>query len=113
MKTILMVLTSHAKLGDTGKATGFWLEEDMLTAKGGTFSRAAGLAALRRQRRSADHRPESSFLRSGGKGAAETAGIGRRRCYDNILLERLWRTVKYVAASFSAKPSRGLPTCLQ
>ena len=41
MKKILMVLTSHAKLGDTGKATGFWLEEDMLTAKGGTFSRAA------------------------------------------------------------------------
>ena len=27
MKKILMVLTSHAKLGDTGKATGFWLEE--------------------------------------------------------------------------------------
>ena len=24
---ILMVLTSHAQLGDTGKATGFWLEE--------------------------------------------------------------------------------------
>lgn len=24
---ILMVLTSHAKLGDTGKKTGFWLEE--------------------------------------------------------------------------------------
>jgi putative intracellular protease/amidase len=27
MKKILMVLTSHAKLGDTGKKTGFWLEE--------------------------------------------------------------------------------------
>jgi len=27
MKKILMVLTSHDKLGDTGKATGFWLEE--------------------------------------------------------------------------------------
>jgi putative intracellular protease/amidase len=27
MKKILMVLTSHNKLGDTGKATGFWLEE--------------------------------------------------------------------------------------
>ena len=24
---ILMVLTSHDKLGDTGKKTGFWLEE--------------------------------------------------------------------------------------
>lgn len=24
---ILMVLTSHDKLGDTGKGTGFWLEE--------------------------------------------------------------------------------------
>lgn len=38
---------------------------------------------------------------------------GRKRCYDNILVERLWRTVKYVAAGFSAKPSRGLPTYLQ
>jgi putative transposase len=37
----------------------------------------------------------------------------RKRCYDNILVERLWRTVKYVAAGFSAKPSRGLPACLQ
>jgi putative intracellular protease/amidase len=27
MKKILMVLTSHDKLGTTGKATGFWLEE--------------------------------------------------------------------------------------
>ena len=24
---ILMVLTSHGRLGDTGKKTGFWLEE--------------------------------------------------------------------------------------
>ena len=24
---VLMVLTSHDKLGDTGKPTGFWLEE--------------------------------------------------------------------------------------
>ncbi len=38
---------------------------------------------------------------------------GRRRCYDNILVERLWRTVKYVAGGFSAKPSRGLSPCLQ
>lgn len=27
MKKILMVLTSHDRLGDTGKKTGFWLEE--------------------------------------------------------------------------------------
>jgi hypothetical protein len=26
-KKILMVLTSHAQLGNTGKKTGFWLEE--------------------------------------------------------------------------------------
>jgi putative transposase len=38
---------------------------------------------------------------------------GRKRCYDNILVERLWRTVKYVAAGFSAKPNRGLPACVQ
>jgi putative transposase len=38
---------------------------------------------------------------------------GRKRCYDNILAERLWRTVKYVAEGFSAKTSRGVPACLQ
>ena len=27
MKKILVVLTSHDTLGDTGKKTGFWLEE--------------------------------------------------------------------------------------
>jgi putative transposase len=48
----------------------------------------------------------------------QTEGIriswsGRKRCYDNILVERLWRTLKYVAAGFSAKPSRGLPARLQ
>ena len=32
----------------------------------------------------------------------------RKRCYDNILVERLWSTVKYVAEGFSAKPSRGV-----
>ena len=37
---------------------------------------------------------------------------GRKRCYDNILVERLWRMVKYVAEGFSAKPSRGVPTRL-
>ncbi|MFT5997153.1 MAG: hypothetical protein ACI9RV_002764, partial [Glaciecola sp.] len=26
-KRILMVLTSHEQLGDTGKKTGFWVEE--------------------------------------------------------------------------------------
>ena len=38
---------------------------------------------------------------------------GRKRCYDNILVERLWRTLKYVAEGFSAKPSRGVSACLQ
>jgi len=27
--------------------------------------------------------------------AIEFSWSGRRRCYDNILVERLWRTVKY------------------
>jgi putative intracellular protease/amidase len=27
MNKVLMVLTSHDQLGDTGKKTGFWLEE--------------------------------------------------------------------------------------
>ena len=41
---------------------------------------------------------------------AETIKIswsGRKRCYDNILMERVWRTVKYVAEGLSAKLSRG------
>lgn len=38
---------------------------------------------------------------------------GRKRCCDNILVERLWRTVKYVAAGFSPKASRGVPARLQ
>ena len=38
---------------------------------------------------------------------------GRKRCYDNILVERLWRTLKYIAEGFSAKPSRGVSACLQ
>ena len=38
---------------------------------------------------------------------------GRKRCYNNILVERLWRTVKYVAEGFSAKPSRGITACIQ
>jgi len=43
----------------------------------------------------------------------KTSRSGWQRCYDSILVERLWRTVTYVAAGFSAKPSRGLPACLQ
>ena len=38
---------------------------------------------------------------------------GRKRCYNNIVVERLWRTVKYVTEGFSAKPCRGLPARLQ
>jgi putative transposase len=46
---------------------------------------------------------------------------GRKRCYcfaeacgnDNILVERLWRTVKYVAVGFSPKASIGVLACLQ
>jgi putative transposase len=38
---------------------------------------------------------------------------GRKLCYDNILVERLLLTVKYVAAGYSAKPCRGVPACLQ
>jgi len=37
---------------------------------------------------------------------------GGRRCYDNILVERLWRTVKYVAEGYTAKPSGCLSPCL-
>ena len=37
----------------------------------------------------------------------------RKRCYDNILVERLWRTIKYVAEGLSPQASRGVSTCLQ
>jgi transposase InsO family protein len=43
----------------------------------------------------------------------EISWSGQKRCYDNILVERLWRKVKYVAAGFSAKPSKGVPPRLQ
>ncbi len=45
--------------------------------------------------------------------AIQISWSGRKRCYDNILVERLWRTVKYVAEGFSAKPRRGVPARLQ
>ena len=38
---------------------------------------------------------------------------GRKRFYANIVVERLWRTVTYVAEGFSAKPSRCVSVCLQ
>lgn len=38
---------------------------------------------------------------------------GRKRCYDNILVERLWRTLKYVAEGFSPQASRGVFTRLR
>ena len=71
------------------------------------------------------HRPETFHSDQGcqftstafvGRLKAEETKIswaGRRRCYDNILVERLWRMLKSVAAGFSAKPSRGAPACLQ
>jgi putative transposase len=37
---------------------------------------------------------------------------GRKRCFDNILVERLRRKVKYVAAGFSPKASRGVSQSL-
>ncbi len=62
---ILMVLTSHDRLGNTGKPTGFWLEE--FTAPYYTFRDAgADVTAGVAQRRTAAHRPQerrSSQLR--------------------------------------------------
>lgn len=71
------------------------------------------------------HKPETFYLDEGCQ-FTSTASVGflkleefkiswfgRRRGYDNILVERHWRTFKYVAAGFSAESSRGEPTCLQ
>jgi transposase InsO family protein len=38
---------------------------------------------------------------------------GRKRCFDNILVERLWRTLKDVAEGFSPPARRGLSVGLQ
>jgi transposase InsO family protein len=38
---------------------------------------------------------------------------GGWRCFDNILVERLWRTVKYSAEGFSPQASRGVFVGLQ
>jgi putative intracellular protease/amidase len=81
---ILMVLTSHAELGDTGKKTGFWLEEfaapyfvfqdagaqvTLASPKGGQppldpklVCQGGRLAAFCRQRRQVDHRSEPGFI---------------------------------------------------
>ena len=38
---------------------------------------------------------------------------GRKRCYDNILVEKLWRTIKYAAEGLSPQANRGVSTRLQ
>jgi hypothetical protein len=62
---ILLVLTSHDKLGDTGRKTGFWLEEF-----GRALREGRGLGKLRHHRLNAYNWPEPGILQSGGRGAA-------------------------------------------
>jgi putative transposase len=49
--------------------------------------------------------PSSDFLARLEGEKVKFSWSGRERCYDNILLERLWQTLKYRAEGFSAKPS--------
>src|ERR1700693_1688604 len=92
---VLMVLTSHDKLGDTGRKTGFWLEElaapyyefkdagaqiTLASPKGGLsssrtscrprrhFLQGQKLGCPRRHRRIADHRPEPGLVRTDRQG---------------------------------------------
>jgi len=44
--------------------------------------------------------------------ATRISWLGKKRCYDNILVQRLWRAVKYVAEGFSPQASRGVHACL-
>jgi putative intracellular protease/amidase len=80
---LLMVLTSHDKLGTTGRKTGFWLEE--FAAPYYTFKEAgvdiviASPKGLRAHRRPADHRPESGLVgarRPGADRGPEQVGVG-------------------------------------
>ena len=94
---ILMVLTSHVELGDTGKKTGFWLEEfaahtsssrtqaprsrwlrrsaaSLRSTPRATFQDGR-LAASCRRRRLAGHRAEPGLVRAGGQGPDGAAGV--------------------------------------
>ena len=55
---ILMVLTSHDKLGNTGRKTGFWLEE--FAAPYYTFKDAGAEIVLASKRHSIHFRPDVS-----------------------------------------------------
>jgi putative transposase len=52
---------------------------------------------------------EDFVARLQGRGS-RSADPGRKRCDDNILIEKLWRTLKYVAAGFSSEPRGNLST---
>ena len=54
----------------------------------------------------------TNFVERLRKDKIKISWSGRKRCFDNILVERLWRTIKYVAAGFSAKPSGGVSQSL-
>jgi putative intracellular protease/amidase len=71
---VLLVLTSHDKLGDTGRKTGVWLEE--LAAPYYEFKDAGAQIILASpkggrpplDRRVADHRPEPGLVRADRQG---------------------------------------------
>jgi putative intracellular protease/amidase len=76
MKNILMIITSHARLGETGTPTGYWLEE--LAAPYGVFAEAGALidlASPKGGKPPADPKSESSKAESVVKFNADPAAV--------------------------------------
>ena len=120
---ILMVLTSHDKLGDTGRKTGFWLEE--FAAPYCTFLDAgAAVTARFAQRRSAAARPEKRHaggsnrfdpaLQAGSRGPGrvgqdpEARRDESRRPRRGVLSRRPWPDVGLGRGPALHRPHRGV-----
>ena len=76
---ILMVLTSHDRLGDTGKKTGLWLEE--FAAPYYVFQDAGAditLASPKGGQPPVDPRSEESTAQTRRPGASKATSVGRQ-----------------------------------
>ena len=92
---VLMVITSHDQLGNTGRKTGFWLEE---LAAPYEFSRTLGLRSRLRPRRAADRR---STPRATNPSPALISRSGSRR----TRLRKLSSTRPFASTASSRKVS--------
>jgi putative intracellular protease/amidase len=81
---ILMIVTSHSALGDTGKATGFWLEE--LAAPYLAFVASGAEVELAS--------PKGGRAPADPKSAADPKGASARFLADKLAVEKLAHTKK-------------------